>query len=163
MKKINFLIKIYKAKKLEITEPSNEITESYIEKSQSNLISAKILLEHDRLEESVSLTYYSMYHLLTALLFKTGIKCENHAASIILLKELFQRENKEIVFAKKERVDKQYYTDFHITKEEVKDTIIIAEEFNRTLLDFIAKIQNDQIKTYREEIQSMLGEEDHAR
>jgi hypothetical protein len=32
-----------------------------------------------------------MYNSLTALLFRVGIKCENHAGSILLLKKLFKR------------------------------------------------------------------------
>jgi len=156
MKKIHFLTKIFKEKKLEIIDPSEEIKESYLEKSESNLISAKILLENDRLEESVSLSYYSMYHLLTALLFKVGIKCENHSASIILLKELFSSNNELISFAKKERIDKQYYTDFKITKNEVAEAVKIAEDFNKELLDFISKLNNKQIEEYREELRNAL-------
>ena len=109
MRKINFLAKLFDEGKLQLVNPSEEIKDSYIKKSESNLISAKILLENNKLEESVSLVYYSMYHMLTALLFKVGIKCENHSASIILLKELFSIDNSGIFFAKKERVDKQYY------------------------------------------------------
>jgi uncharacterized protein (UPF0332 family)/HAMP domain-containing protein len=149
MKKIHFLTKLFKEKKLQFVDPSEEIKESYMEKSESNLISAKILLENDRLEESVSLTYYSMYHLVTALLFKVGIKCENHAASIILLKDLFSLDDKEILFAKKERVDKQYYTDFHITKEEVEEAVKTAEDFSKELLDFISKLTNEEANQYR--------------
>ncbi|MBN1645360.1 HEPN domain-containing protein [Candidatus Woesearchaeota archaeon] len=103
MKKISFLIKLNTKRKLEIVELSEEMKNSYIEKSESNLISSKILLKNERLEEAVSLAYYSMYHILAALLFKIGIKRENHSASIILLKEIFDINNKEIAFAKKEK------------------------------------------------------------
>jgi len=65
MKKINFLTKIINKGKLQKVEPNEEFAKSYIEKSESNLISAKILLGNNRLEEAVSLAYYSMYHSLT--------------------------------------------------------------------------------------------------
>lgn len=78
MKKTNFLNKMKKEGKLELVESSEEMKKSYMTKSESNLISSKILLANERLEESVSLAYYSMYHLLIALLFKVGIKSENH-------------------------------------------------------------------------------------
>ncbi len=156
MKKINFLTKIFKERKLKLIEPSEEIKDSYLEKSESNLISGKILLKNDRLEESVSLIYYSMYHMLIALLFKVGIKCENHTASIILLKELFSIDNSDISFAKKERVDKQYYTDFHITKQEIMESIKIAEDFNKKLLDFISKLTNQDIEDYREKLKELF-------
>ena len=119
MKKINFLIKLKIEGKLQIVEPSDNIKDSYVRKSASNIESSKILFSNNKLEESVSLTYYSMYHMLTALLFRIGVKCENHAASIIIMQELFNLDNSEISEAKEERVDKQYYTNFEINKEEV--------------------------------------------
>ena len=142
MKKISFLAKLFDEGKLQLVNPSEEIKDSYIKKSESNLISAKILLENNKLEESVSLVYYSMYHILTALLFKVGIKCENHSASIILLKELFSIDNSNIFFAKKERIDKQYYIDFNISKQEILEAIRIAEDFNKKLLKFTTKLDN---------------------
>lgn len=156
MKKINFLIKLKKEGKLELVEPGEEIKESYIRKSESNLVSAKILLDNDKLEESVGLAYYSMYNLLLALLFKVGIKSENHSASIILLKEVFSLGNKEISDAKTERIDKQYYVDFVISKEDVKDTIRKAEIFNSKLIDFVSKINNEDIKNYRKDFMKLL-------
>ena len=97
-----------------VVEPSEEIKESYSQKSRNALRSAAILLENKQIEDAVPLAYYSMYYMLTALLYKVGIKCENHAAAIILLKELFKKDNSKISFAKSERVDKQYYVDFSI-------------------------------------------------
>ena len=152
---MDFLNKLKKKGKLEIVEGSDEIKESYLEKSESNLISAKILLENDRLEEGVSLAYYSMYHILIALLFKVGIKSENHSASIVLLKKVFEVDNKDIKFAKKERVDKQYYVDFKITKEDVIDMVERAEEFRKALIDFISKLDNETIEIYRETFEKL--------
>lgn len=152
MREQRFLAKIKKEKKLQVVGPSSSIKQSYIEKSESNLISAKILIEHDRLEEAVSLTYYSMYHLVTALLFAVGIKCENHMASIILLREVFGIENEDILLAKKERVDKQYYTDFNVTKKEVEDSIKVAEEFNAQLLDVLSRLTSGDVEKYRKKL-----------
>jgi len=149
MKK-SFLKRLKKEGKLEVVESSEELKQSYILKSESNLISARILLASERLEESVSLAYYSMYHMLTALLFRTGIKSENHSASIFLLKEVFDIGNKDILNAKTERIDKQYYVDFVITKKDVEETIRKAEEFNAKILDFISKLNNETVKSYRQ-------------
>ncbi|MBU0760983.1 MAG: HEPN domain-containing protein [Nanoarchaeota archaeon] len=156
MKKINFLTKLKEEEKLQLVESSEELKQSYIEKSESNLESSKILLDNDKLEESISLTYYSMYHLLTALLFKTGIKCENHSGSIILLKEIFDLNNLEISKAKSERIDKQYYTDFKVTKEEITGAIKNAELFNTNLFDFISKLTNESIKRYRSKLSELI-------
>jgi uncharacterized protein (UPF0332 family) len=65
------------------------------------------------------------------------------------LKKVFGLENKEIFDAKTERVDKQYYVDFIITKEDVEDTIKKAEVFNSKMIDFIYKLNNEDIKRYR--------------
>jgi len=156
MKKVNFLTKLMKENKLKLVEPSEKIKDSYIKKSESNIASSKILLNNGRLEESVSLAYYSMYNITTALLFKVGIKCENHTGVIILLKELFNIDNSDITFAKKERIDKQYYTDFYITKNEVGEAIRIAENFNKEVFDFISKLNNQNIMNYRKKFKTLV-------
>ena len=116
MRKINFLIKLKKEGKLKLIEPSGNVKESYILKSKNSLESAKILLENGQIENAVPMAYYSMYNMLTALLYFAGIKCENHSASIIILKELFGIDSSKISFAKTERVDKQYYINFKVRK-----------------------------------------------
>ncbi len=157
MKKPGFLNKLVKERKLGLVEPSEEIKRAYIEKSESNLASAKILLQNNKLEEAVALVYYSMYHTLTSLMFRTGIKSENHSASIILLKGVFGIDNSEISYSKKERVDKQYYVDFEITKAEVNDAIGKAEEFNSKLTDFISRLTYEDVKAYRRKFSEMVG------
>ncbi|MDP2908601.1 MAG: HEPN domain-containing protein, partial [Nanoarchaeota archaeon] len=146
MKRMNFLAKLKKEGKLKVVESSEEIKESYLAKSESNLISAKLLFENNKLEEAVYLAYYSMYNGLLALLFRVGIKSENHAASIILLRKVFDIDNSNISFAKRERVDKQYYVDFHVAKDDVEELIEKAEEFNKEILDFLSKLTNEKIK-----------------
>ena len=93
MKRVNFLIKLKKEGKLKLVEPSGNVTSSYVQKAENSLKSAKILLENNQIENSVPIAYYSMYNMLTALLFKIGIKCENHTGAIILLKDLFGIDN----------------------------------------------------------------------
>ncbi|MBI2660499.1 HEPN domain-containing protein [Candidatus Woesearchaeota archaeon] len=156
MKKINFLIRLKEEGRLSIIDPSEEVKESYIRKSASSLKSAEILLESEQIEDAVPMAYYSMYNMLTALFFKAGIKCENHSASIIILKELFGIDNSKIMSAKTERVDKQYYVDFKITKEEVGDMIKSAEQFNSMLYDFSDKLTTKEALEYRKELEDSL-------
>ena len=131
MRKINFLNRLKKEGKLGIVEASEDVGESYKAKSESYINSSKLLLENQKLEESVSLAYYSMYYILLSLFFKVGIKCENHSASIIILKEVFGVDNKDISYAKTERVDKQYYVNFKVSKEDVEDLIKKSREFHK--------------------------------
>jgi uncharacterized protein (UPF0332 family) len=156
MKKSNFFNRLQEDGKLHLVPPSEEIMTSYLKKSDSHLISAKLLLENDRLEESVSLAYYSMYYMLLSLFFRVGIKCENHSAGIILLKELFSIDNSLISYAKKERIDKQYYVDFKIMKEEVKELIEAAEIFNSKIFDFIEKLNSEKIAEFRMKMETLL-------
>ena len=150
MKKANFLVKLASEGKLQIVEPNTDITGAYVQKSGKSLSSAKALLELGNLEDSVALSYYAMYHCLLALLFRVGIKCENHAASIILLKSVFGIDNQEIFKAKADRVDKQYYVDFAISKKETSESIAVSEEFIANLADFIARITEEDVKRFRE-------------
>jgi uncharacterized protein (UPF0332 family) len=154
--KNRFFMQLAKERKLELIESSEEIKNSYLEKSESNLISAKILIKNDRLEEAVSLAYYSMYHSVLALFFNVGIKCENHSASIILLKELFGLDNTLISNAKKERIDKQYYADFKITNKIVQEAIKSSEEFNQKIFNFISVLNSEKISNFRNKFQDLI-------
>ena len=134
MKK-SFLNKLKEENKLILVEPSTNICKSYLEKADNCLKSSKILLENNLYENSVSMAYYAMYNSLTALLFKIGIKCENHTGSIILLKKLLEKNElfDIISYSKKERVDKQYYVtskeDLDLSECSSKDMVEKAETF----------------------------------
>ena len=97
MTRNNFLNKLKIEEKLELVEPSEEICNSYSEKSANCLKSAKLLLQNNLYENSISMSYYAAYNLLIALLFRVGIKCENHSGSILLLKLVF-KENELFKF-----------------------------------------------------------------
>jgi uncharacterized protein (UPF0332 family) len=157
MRRINFLAKLKQEDKLQLVEASEEIKTAYLERSAESLRSAKALFEINNLKDSVALTYYSMYYSLLALLFKTGIKCENHTGAIMLLKEVFDLNNDKISRAKKERVDKQYYVDFSVTKEEVSELIEVAEEFNSNLSNFIDSLNSEKIINYRKIALGLMG------
>ncbi len=155
--KNTFLIKLHKEKKLILVEPNEVLKDSYLKKSESNLLSAKILLNNGKMEEAVSLTYYSMYHLLTALLFLVGIKCENHTAGIVILKEVFDLNNQDLYLAKRERIDKQYYADFSVTNTDVKNLILIAEKFNSQLINFMDSLTFKSAQGYREKFKNFIS------
>ena len=147
--------------KLELVEPSEEICKSYIEKADNCLKSAKLLLQHSLHENSVSMSYYAMYDSLTALLFKVGIKCGNHAGSIVLFKKLFGRVDlfKAISFAKEERIDKQYYVtsekNFVLTKESAEDMVTKAEDFLVKMKLVITELKNEQTEKLREKFENI--------
>lgn len=141
-----FIKKLFRKGNIKITEPSNDICQSYLAKSEKSLISSKTLIRIGHYDDATALIYYSMYYATLALLFKTGIKSENHTGTIMLLKELYDIDNKKILDAKKERIDKQYYIDFKATVQEVKEGIIIAEEFNSIIKQRIDTIKETELK-----------------
>ncbi len=79
-----------------------------------------------------------------------GIKCENHAAAITLLKCVFGIDNSGISKAKSDRVDKRYYVDFTINSEETVESIAVAGDFIANLADFLARITEEDVKKFRE-------------
>ena len=149
MKKLDFLRKLKQEGKLKLVEPSEEVKQAYLQKSSSFIDSAKLLLKNKKLEEAISLAYYGMYCSLLALLYKAGIKSENHTASIVLLRELFGIDNSEIMKAKDERIDKQYYVDFKIAETDVLNLIKIAERFCAEIFDFLEKLSLNEIENVR--------------
>ena len=154
MTRNNFLNKLKIEEKLELVEPSEEICNSYSEKSANCLKSAKLLLQNNLYENSISMSYYAAYNLLIALLFRVGIKCENHSGSILLLKLVF-KENELVKFisdAKKERIDKQYYVTTYedeITEEITIELFEDAENFILKMKLFIKKLNNEYIEELR--------------
>ena len=155
-----FLNKLKKEEKLELVEPSEDICDSYSEKSANCLKSAKLLLQNNLYENSIGMSYYAMYNLLLALLFRVGIKCENHGGSIILLKLLFEENDLYwlISDAKKERIDKQYYVTTEkdeITKEISDELLGSAEDFVWKVKVVIKNLNNDSIEELREKFESI--------
>ena len=155
-----FLNKLKKEKKLGLVEPSEEICDSYSQKSSDCLKSAKLLLKNNLFENSIGMSYYAMYNLLLALLFRTGIKCENHGGSILLLKLLFKEDYlyKLISDAKKERIDKQYYVTTEkdeITKEIADELLSNAEDFVLKIKVVIKNLNNDSIEEFRENFETI--------
>lgn len=156
MKKPSFLHKLRKEGKLQIVEPSEDIKKAYFQRSQESLTSAKALMAIGNLKDSIALSYYAMYHCLLALLFRAGIKSENHTASILLLKSVFGLNNAIISKAKGERVDKQYYVDFEVSKQEANDAIRTAETFIAEVTDFIEKLSEAKIVEYQQRARQMM-------
>jgi uncharacterized protein (UPF0332 family) len=157
----NFLNKLKKEEKLELVEPSEDICNSYSEKSANCLKSAKLLLQNNLYENSISMSYYAMYNLLLALLFRAGIKCENHGGSILLLKLVFSKDDlyKLISDAKRERIDKQYYVTTEkdeITKEIADELLVHAEDFVLKLKVVIKHLNNDTIGELRDKFGGLV-------
>jgi len=162
MRSNNFLSKLKAEGKIELVEPSDDICESYSKKSADCLRSAKLLLQNELFENSIGMSYYAMYNLLLALLFKTGIKCENHGASILLLQLAFGKNELSNIIsdAKKERINKQYYVTTEkeeITKEVAEELFHDAQEFVLEMKVLLKKLGNDEIEAARERFSALTS------
>lgn len=150
------LKKLYHLGILRFVDPSQNLKDSYLEKSRSSILSSKILCENNQYNDSIALSYFSMYNSCLALFYFCGIKCENHNAVIFLLKNLFDLDNKDILKSKKERKDKQYYPNLEILKSEVLQAINATEEFNSIIFNFLNKLNNSKIDFYRTKLNNIL-------
>jgi uncharacterized protein (UPF0332 family) len=150
-----FLSKLKKEGRLELVEPSENLGRAYLIKSENCLKAAKIVFAGELYENAVGDAYYAMYNSAISLLFRCGIKCENHAATIMLLRKLFGIPNLGRVLekAKKERIDKQYYVasekTFEFTKDTALEMISDAESFIIEIRVFSNKLGNKAIGEIR--------------
>jgi len=153
------LKKLSKLKIIQVVEPSGNLKESYLKKSDESLFSSKVLHKNKQYNDAIALSYFSMYNSLLALLHFCGIKSENHNASIFILKEVFGIDNSEIKTAKRERKDKQYYPSLSTSEEESADAIESAERFNSKIADFIDRLTNTEIMEIIGKFEGLLNED----
>jgi len=155
MKNSDFLNKLQKEKLLLLVEPSEEISKAYLIKSENCINVARLAYDAGIYENAISEAYYSIYNTLTALFYKCGIKCENHSASAILLKDLFCLLDLHKIFLefKKDRIDNQYYLHIknkeNLTKEKCDERIKTAKMFNLNLRAIISKKNIKEINEIR--------------
>src|SRR3989338_8237185 len=95
---------------LRIVESNERLSKSYLEQAKSSLLRAeKDLNDNDLLWATVTI-YYAEYYALYSFLQRIGIKCENHACSILAVSLLLGEEKIAIITKHKgKRIDAQYY------------------------------------------------------
>ncbi|MBS3137305.1 HEPN domain-containing protein [Candidatus Woesearchaeota archaeon] len=156
MKRLNFLNKLRAEESLMLVEPSEEISKSYLIKSDKCIQVAKLAYDAGIYENAVSEAYYAIYNTVISLFFKCGIKCENHSGAVILIKELFKLENLYLIFSefKKDRIDNQYYVPIFdiepINKEKCNERIRTAQKFNAEIRAYIGRLTIIEINNLRE-------------
>lgn len=163
MKEPGFLKKLEKKKIIGLVEPSEEMKSSYLIKAENCLKSAKILFKNSLYENSISEAYYCMYNSLLALLFKIGIKSENHSASIVLFDKLIgdKKLSKAISWAKEERKNKQYFVETRqiakATQESCSEMISVSEDFLVEMKVIISEIRGEKVISIRRDFTKLLS------
>jgi uncharacterized protein (UPF0332 family) len=150
-----FLSELTKEGRLTLVEPSATLAHAYRKKSRNSLDAAKLLRENDLLEEATTMVYYSMYHEALSLFFLTGIKSENHTATILLLQDVFAIKNNPIIEAKRERIEKQYYADTVVALHDVNRLVRTAEEFIITIEDAKDHLTEATVRQHRKDFARM--------
>ncbi|MEK6948240.1 MAG: HEPN domain-containing protein [Nanoarchaeota archaeon] len=159
---ITFLNKLKDEGSLIIIEPSEEISISYSLKSDNCIKVAELAFDAGIYENSISEAYYSIYNSVMSLFYKCGIKCENHSAAVILVKELFNLKELYDIFSefKKDRIDNQYYTPEIKKLEMTKDICNIklknAKDFNFHLRVYIRDLGLEEINRIRNKFNSLF-------
>ena len=162
MKSLNFLNKLGKEGKLGIVESSEQMSLSYEKKGVECREVANLAFNNGYFESAITQSYYSMYNNVLSLFFKCGIKCENHSAAAILLKEFFNQKDLSLIFskAKEERIDKQYYItpsqNNPATNESAKEMISISMGFNPQITAFKNNLKLEEIKKIRDKIREII-------
>ena len=158
MRKSSFLNRLKADRVLELVEPSEEICESYLNKADDCFKSAKLLLEHELFENSIQMSYYTMYNSLLGLLFKCGIKSENHSGSILIFKQLFKRRElfEMISKAKEGRIEVQYYVASVQSGESARAMLTNAEEFLVQMKLILANMKLEDIPRIRSDFESAI-------
>jgi len=137
---------------IKIIGPNETLSKSYLEQAKSSILRAeKDLEEKDFLWATVAM-YYAEYYALYSFLQKIGIKCENHACSILAVEVLLGNDKiKTINEHKSKRIDAQYYikTD---QEEVIKQMMIEAKNFISTFDELISNLSEGKIKEYSEKI-----------
>ena len=137
---------------LRIVESNETLSRSYLEQAKSSLIRAeKDLNDNDLLWATVAI-YYSEYYALYSFLQRMGVKCQNHACSILAVGFLLgENKIKTINEHKSKRIDAQYY--MKVDQEaKINSMLQEAKIFVSSFDELISKLTDGEIKSYREKI-----------
>jgi len=106
-------------KGIELVEPSDNLRGAYLIKAEEALETVKTSKSRDW---QLTTAYYTIYHGISSLLVKIGIKCEIHSCTIEFtkryLKDHFAPEDFELIDkAFSARIDSQYYVNRQVPNQ----------------------------------------------
>ena len=142
---------------VEIVEPSTNLAQAYIEKSNDSLEMAQLAIRANKKEWAVTTMYYCQYMALYGLLQKIGIKSENHTCSILIAENFIPQVEKEAIKQikefKEERIERQYY----VAKSDTEslDIGLLNEKtkrFHYKFIELINTITEKEVSHIRKEI-----------
>jgi len=117
---------------------------SLIERASKYLRSARLLLNEDDFESSVSRTYYAMFFSVQALLLLKNLSFSSHKGVVSAFGEYFVKTNifpkemsKELSRAFEMRAMGDYEYTFVISEDEARAILISGERFVKQITDYL--------------------------
>lgn len=111
----------------------------------------KDLNDKDFLWATVAI-YYSEYYALYSFLQRIGVKCENHACSILTVTLLLgEDKTKTINQHKGKRIDAQYYMKVD-QENKIKEMLQEAKIFVSMFDELVSKLTENEISAYRQTV-----------
>lgn len=134
---------------LKIVEPNERLSKSYLEQAKSSLLRAEKDFNDKDLLWSTVAVYYAEYYSLYSFLQRIGVKCENHACSILAVGLLLGKDKIKMINEHKDkRIDAQYY--MKVDQEpKVKLMIQEAKRFVSDFDEIVSNLSESEIKEYR--------------
>ncbi len=146
-KELNWCFKLKDG--LKIVEPNERLSKSYIEQAKSSLLRAEKDFEDKDLLWSTVAIYYAEYYALYSFLQRIGVKCENHACSILAVTLLLgEDKTKTINQHKDKRIDAQYYMKVD-QESNIKSMLQEAKRFVSNFDEIVSNLSESEIKEYR--------------
>jgi uncharacterized protein (UPF0332 family) len=134
---------------LKRTDPNERLALSYLEEAKSSLKRAEASLTDGDLLWATVILYYAEYYSLCSFLQRVGLKCENHACSILAVGKLIGEEAVETINRHKDmRIDAQYF--MRIGKEaEIGNMLQDAKFFVAHFDELVSNIGDADVEGYR--------------
>lgn len=137
---------------LRIVEPNERLSKSYLGEAKSSLARAEKDFQEGDLLWATVVIYYSEYYALYSFLQRIGVKCENHACSILAVKYLLGEEKTKVIDEHKDkRIDAQYYMRVG-KKDQVEKMLQEAKEFVSVFDEIVSNLNEDEINSSRGKI-----------
>ncbi len=156
MEKIKWCMEVKNG--IELVEPSNNLANAYIKKSEDALRATSALKGNRDWE--ISSGYYSMYFALYAILMKIGVKCENHSCTIEFMREFLSKHfsDEDLRLIKNSmvlRIDAQYYTNKDIPENKYRIMINNAPAFLAKCKAVVNNLTEEEIADIRKRLRGV--------
>lgn len=141
---------------LELIEPNQNRAGSYIKMAQESIDELK------NVKSSIwkaTITYYSFYYSLYALMIRIGINCEIHSCSLEFMKQLLRDfySDKDIEMINKAfgaRINLQYYANRPVDSKVIEQTKSYCSGFFVKTKDIMKDISESQIRSIRNKLKN---------